>query len=110
MHHKFDVLIQTVQLSRTGQHIVFTTIENSNAQKLIEYRNAWENLFEFDETKVDEKWHEAIVHGIEIEVFKSSNRMQQLQGEIEQWSSIKLTREPMWLTNMKIELTKDIHR
>ena len=106
MHQKFDVLIQTVQLSRTGQHIVFTTIENSNAQKLIEYRNAWENLFEFDEIKVDKKWHEAIVHGIEIEAFKSSNRMQQLQGEIEQWNSIRLTREPMWLTKHENQINK----
>ena len=55
MHKKVDVLVQTVQLSRTGQHIVFTTTENSNAQKLIEYRKTWENLFEFDEIKVDEK-------------------------------------------------------
>ena len=64
-----------MQLSRTEQHIVFTTIENFNVQKLIKYRNAWENLFEFDEIKVDKKWHEAIVHGIEIEAFKSSNKM-----------------------------------
>ena len=64
MHKKVDVLVQTVQLSRTGQHIVFTTTENLNAQKLIEYRKTWENLFEFDEIKVDKKWHEAIVHGI----------------------------------------------
>ena len=36
---KHDVLIQTVQLSRTKQYIMFTIIENSIAQKLIEYRN-----------------------------------------------------------------------
>ena len=82
MHQKIDVLIQTMHLSRTGQHIVFTTIENFNTQKLIEYRNAWKNLFEFDEIKIDKKWHEAIVHDIEFEAFKSSNKMQQLQGEI----------------------------
>ena len=93
-------------MSRTGQHIVFTTTENSNAQKLIEYRKTWENLFEFDEIKVDEKWHEAIVHGIEIEAFKSSNGMQQLQKEIEQWNSIKLTREPMWLTKHENQINK----
>ena len=40
MHQKIDVLIQTMQLSCTEQHIVFTTSENFNAQKLIEYRNA----------------------------------------------------------------------
>ena len=84
MHKKVDVLVQTVQLSRTGQHIVFTTTENSNAQKLIEYRKTWENLFEFDEMKVDEKWHEAIVLETQIEAFKTSNKMQLLQKEIEQ--------------------------
>ena len=76
LHKKGDMLVQTVQLSRTGQHIVFTTTENSNAQEFVEYRKTWENLFKFDEIKVDEKWHEAIVHGIEIEAFKSSNGMQ----------------------------------
>ena len=35
---KCDVLIQTVQLSRTEQHIVFTITENINVEKLIEYR------------------------------------------------------------------------
>ena len=74
---------------------MFTTIENFNAQKLIEYRNAWEKLFEFDEIKIDEKWHEAIVHDIEIEAFKSLNEMQQLQEKIEQWNSIKLIRKLM---------------
>ena len=39
LHKKSDVLVQTVQLSRTEQHIVFTTTENINAEKLIEYRN-----------------------------------------------------------------------
>ena len=92
LHKKLDVLIQTIQLSRTEQHIVFTIIENSIAQKLIEYRNIWEKLFEI---KIDKKWHEVIVHDIEIEVFKTSNKMQQSQKEIEQWNSIKLTREPM---------------
>ena len=38
-HKKLDVLIQTIQLSRTDSHIVFTIIENSIAQKLIKYRN-----------------------------------------------------------------------
>ena len=76
--------MQTVQLSRIEQHIVFTTIENINAEKLIEYRNIWENYFEFDEIKIDEKWHEAIVHDIEIEAFKGANEMQKLQKEIEQ--------------------------
>ena len=38
------------------------------------------------------------MHGIQIEAFKTSNGMQLLQKEIEQWNSIKLTREPMWLT------------
>ena len=106
MHQKFDVLIQTIQLSRTEQHIVFTTIENFNAQKLIEYRNAWNNLFEFDEIKIDEKWHKAIVHDIEIEAFKSSNEMQQLQREIEQWNSIKLIRESMWLIKHENRINK----
>ena len=64
MHKKVDVLVQTIQLSRTEQHIVFTTTENSNAQKLIEYRKSWENLFEIDEIKIDKEWHEAIVHEI----------------------------------------------
>ena len=40
IHQKFDVLIQTMQLSRTEQYIVFITIEYFNAEKLIEYRNA----------------------------------------------------------------------
>ena len=84
-----------MQLSRIEQHIVFTTIENFNAQKLIEYRNVEENLFEFDEIKIDEKWHEVIVHDIEIEAFKSLNELQQLQEEIEQWYSIKLIRKSM---------------
>ena len=44
-----------MQLSRIEQYIVLTTTENLNAQKLIEYRKTWENLFEFDEIKVDEK-------------------------------------------------------
>ena len=44
-----------MQLSRIEQHIVFITTENSNAQKLIEYRKTVKNLFEFDEIKVDEK-------------------------------------------------------
>ena len=73
-----------MQLSRTEQHIVFTITENSNAQKLIEYRNIWENIFEFDEIKMNEKWHKAIMHDIEIEAFKISNEMQQLQKKIEQ--------------------------
>ena len=33
LHKKVDVLVQTVWLLRTGQHIVFTTTENSNTQK-----------------------------------------------------------------------------
>ena len=82
-----------MQLSRIEQHIVFTTIENINAEKLIEYRNIWENYFQFYEIKIDEKWHEVIVHDIEIEAFKNTNEMQKLQKEIEQWNSIKLIRE-----------------
>ena len=69
------MLVQTMQLLHTEQHLVFITTENSNAQKLIEYQKTWENLFEFDEIKMDKKWHEAIVHDIEIKVFKSSNEM-----------------------------------
>ena len=38
LYKKVDVLVQTMQLSRTEQYIVFITIENLNAQKLIEYR------------------------------------------------------------------------
>ena len=75
------------------QHIVCTTTENINAQKLIEYRNIWENYFEFDKIKVDENLHEVIVHNIEIEAFKSANKMQKLQKKIEQWNSIQLTRK-----------------
>ena len=37
LHKQFDVLIQTIQLSRIKQYIVSTIIENSNAQKLTEY-------------------------------------------------------------------------
>ena len=33
VHKKDDVLIPTIQLSRTKQHIVFITTENPNAQK-----------------------------------------------------------------------------
>ena len=55
LHKKDDVLIQTVQLSLIGQHIVFITTENSNAQELFEYRKTWENLFEFDKIKMNEK-------------------------------------------------------
>ena len=40
-------------------------------------------FFKFDEIKINEKWHEAIVHEIEIEAFKSLYKMQQLQKEIE---------------------------
>ena len=39
LHNKCDVLIQTVQLSCTEQHMVFTTTKNINAEKLSEYRN-----------------------------------------------------------------------
>ena len=95
LHKKLDVLIHTIQLSRIEQHIVFPIMENFIAQKLIKYWNIWENLFEFDEIKIYEKWHEAIVHDIEIKAFKTSNKMQQLQKEIKQWNSIKLTRESM---------------
>ena len=75
LHKKFDVLIQKIHLSHIEQHIVFTIIENFIAQKLIEYRNTWENLFEFDEIKIDKKWHEEIVHDIETKAFKTSNEM-----------------------------------
>ena len=75
MHKKADVLVQTMQLLCTEQHLVFTTIENSNAEKLIEYRKTWKNLFEFDETKVNEKRHEVIVQDIQIVAFKTSNEM-----------------------------------
>ena len=70
-----DVLVQTIQLSRTEQYIVFITIENSYAPKLVEYQKTWENLFEFDEIEIDQKWHKTIVHDIEIEAFKTSNKM-----------------------------------
>ena len=36
--HKKDDVLQTMQLSRTKQHIVFITTKNLNVQKLIEYR------------------------------------------------------------------------
>ena len=39
LHKKSNVLIQTVQLSRTEQHIVFTITEDISAERLIEYRN-----------------------------------------------------------------------
>ena len=32
LHKEFDVLIQTMQLFRTEQHIVFTIIKNFHAQ------------------------------------------------------------------------------
>ena len=83
LHKKDDVLVQTMQLWRTKQHIVFITTKNSNTQKLIEYRKTWKNLFKFDKIKVDEKWNEAIVHDIQIEAFKTSNEIQLLQKEIE---------------------------
>ena len=46
------------------------------------------------------------MHGIQIEAFKTSNGMQLLQKEIEQWNSIKLTREPMWLTKHENRINK----
>ena len=85
---------------------MFIITENISAKRLIEYRNIWENLFEFDEIKLNEKWHEAIVHEIEIEAFKTSNEMHQLQKEIEQWNSIKLIRESMWLTKQENRINK----
>ena len=84
VHKKDDVSLKTIQLSCTKQQIVFITTENSNAQKLIEYRKTWENLLEFDEIKINKKWHKAIVYDIEIEAFKNSNKMQQWPKEIEQ--------------------------
>ena len=47
------------------------------------------------------------MHGIQIEAFKTSNGMQLLQKEIEQWNSIKLTREPMWLTKHENRMNKN---
>ena len=81
-------------------------IENFIAQKFIEYWNICENLFKFDEIKIDKKWHETIIHDIEIEAFKTLNKMQHLQKEIEQWNSIKSTRKSMWLTKQKNRITK----
>ena len=66
----------------------------------------WKNLFEFDEIKMNEKWHKAIVHDIEIEAFKSLNKMKQLQKEIEEWNLIKLIREFMWLIKHKNRINK----
>ena len=85
---------------------MYIIIENSNVQKSIEYRNIWEILFEFDEIKIDEKWHEAIVHDIEIKAFKISNKMQQFQKKIEQWNSIKLIRKSIWLTKHENRINK----
>ena len=39
LHKKLNFLIQTVQLSRIEQHIVFINTENISAKRLIEYRN-----------------------------------------------------------------------
>ena len=46
------------------------------------------------------------MHNIEIEGFKIWNKMQQLQKKIEQWISIKLTRESMWLTKHENRINK----
>ena len=106
LRKKSDVLVQTMQISRIEQPLVFITTENLNVQELIEYRKPWESLFAFDKIKMNKKSHEAIVHDIEIEAFKSSNKMQQLQKEIKQWKSIKLIRKLMWLTKHENRINK----
>ena len=73
---------------------------------MIEYWNIWKNLLEFGKIKIDEKWHKAIVHDIEIEAFKTSNKIQQLQKEIKQWNPIKLIWKSMWLTKQKNRINK----
>ena len=47
------------------------------------------------------------MHGIQIEAFKTLNGMQLLHKEIEQWNSIKLSREQMWLTKHENRIKKN---
>ena len=85
-----------------NDNVVFTTVENSNVDQLIECKSIWEHLFEFQSVRKNEIWFETIVHDIDIIVFDNITDMKLLKNEVEMFNqNYKLIRISIWLTKKK---------
>ncbi len=96
---KIDILITLINLSRTGNSIVFTVSEKNTADQLIKCRSIWKNEFSVKSLQEDEVWFERIVHDVEIASFDDT--MTRFRKEIELYNNVTLARESIWLTRIE---------
>ena len=91
-----NIIVNTVEKSKTGQNIVLTTSPDNNAEELLKNKSSWEHIFESQRIRKDESWFKVIAHGVNISLF--DNNMQYLQTEIEKYNSnMQLCDLPRWL-------------
>ena len=44
-----NIIVNTVEKSKTGQNIVLTTSPDNNAEELLKNKSSWENIFDHKE-------------------------------------------------------------
>lgn len=93
---KLDIVINTVEKSKTGQNIVLTTSSKNTAAELLENKSIWEHMFDAQRIRKDESWFKVIAHGVNIATFDQN--MQFLQNEIQKFNlNMELCDLPRWL-------------
>ena len=81
---KLDIVINTVEKSKTGQNIVLTTSSKNTAAELLENKSIWEHMFDAQRIRKDESWFKVIAHRVNIATFDQN--MQYLQNEIQKFN------------------------
>ena len=91
-----NIIVNTVEKSKTGQNIVLTTSPENNAEELLKNKSSWEYIFESQRIRKDESWFKVKAHGVTISLL--DNKIQYLQTEIEKYNSnMQLCDLPRWL-------------
>ena len=72
-----NIIVNTVEKSKTGLNIVLTTSPDNNAEELLKNKSSWEHIFESQRIRKDESWFKVIAHGVNISLF--DNNMQYLK-------------------------------
>jgi hypothetical protein len=80
------------------QNIVITTTPKFNGKYLLEHKNIWENITDFDSALLIESWHKVAVHNIPT-LYASGDGLEVIKNEIETFNKgLKVVGNPYWLT------------
>ena len=98
-------VLAAIVKSQLHQNIVLTTIDNYNANFLIQYENIWSKSFTYSKMLKDFTWYKIVAHQISTEIFNFAKGLDLLKQEIEIFNGIY----PIainWLSNSQIRQEK----